>query len=182
MGSAGGGERIKLGLSPVSVSFDLALIPAFCSRRCKAGYAEPWWVAALRPGFGEIRLAIAHTCLGSSESVFRIKRSSVPWTRSFGLAILWLSTTVIVDCQGVPILAGLWHGVQFESRMKNPRRAPPLPTTQTICLFMTISRMGGAPGNTLPRQARLDEDRRGPALPPPYEPPCGSEPVERRYE
>jgi hypothetical protein len=30
-----------------------------------------------------------------------IRRSSVPWTRSFGFAILWLSTTVIVDCQGV---------------------------------------------------------------------------------
>lgn len=62
-----------------------------------------------------------------AESVFRIKRSSVPWTRSFGLAILWLSTTVIVDCQGVPILAGLWHGVQFESRNEESAKSPAAP-------------------------------------------------------
>src|SRR5437899_12924864 len=48
-----------------------------------------------------MRLAIAQPCFGSSEIVFKIKRSRVPWTRSFGFAILWLSTTPIVDCQGV---------------------------------------------------------------------------------
>ena len=48
-----------------------------------------------------MRFAMAQPCFGSSEIVLRIKRSSVPWTRSFGFAILWLSTTVIVDCQGV---------------------------------------------------------------------------------
>src|SRR6516162_10241526 len=46
-----------------------------------------------------MRFAIAHPCLGSSESVLRIRRSSVPCTRSFGFAILWLSTISIVDCQ-----------------------------------------------------------------------------------
>src|SRR5437773_4820116 len=45
-----------------------------------------------------MRLAIAQPCLGSSETV--LKRSSVPWTKSFGFAILWLSTIRIVDCQG----------------------------------------------------------------------------------
>src|SRR6266480_7621679 len=50
-----------------------------------------------------MRLAIAHPCFGSSETVLRIKRSSVPWTKSFGFAILWLSTIRIVDCQGVAI-------------------------------------------------------------------------------
>src|SRR5437762_5087517 len=50
-----------------------------------------------------MRLAIAHPCLGSSETVLRIKRSSVPWTKSFGFAILWLSTIRIVDCQGLAI-------------------------------------------------------------------------------
>src|SRR5438034_6719031 len=48
-----------------------------------------------------MRLAIAQPCLGSSETV--LKRSSVPWTKSFGFAILWLSTIRIVDCQGVAI-------------------------------------------------------------------------------
>src|SRR5207248_2439634 len=48
-----------------------------------------------------MRFAMAQPCFGSSEMVFRIKRSRVPWTRSFGFAILWLSTTLIVDCQGV---------------------------------------------------------------------------------
>src|SRR5580704_14680125 len=48
-----------------------------------------------------MRFAMAQPCLGSSESVLRIKRSSVPWTRSFGFAILWLSTMIIVDCQGM---------------------------------------------------------------------------------
>jgi hypothetical protein len=48
-----------------------------------------------------MRFAIAHPCFASGELVFRIKRSSVPWTRSFGFAILWLSTTTIVDCQGM---------------------------------------------------------------------------------
>ena len=47
-----------------------------------------------------MRLAIAQPCFGSSETVLRIKRSSVPWTKSFGFAILWLSTIRIVDCQG----------------------------------------------------------------------------------
>ena len=47
-----------------------------------------------------MRLAIAQPCFGSSETVLRIKRSSVPWTKSFGFAILWLSTIGIVDCQG----------------------------------------------------------------------------------
>ena len=32
-----------------------------------------------------------------------LKRSSVPWTISFGFAILWLSTISIVDCQGMAI-------------------------------------------------------------------------------
>src|SRR5580693_1113585 len=50
-----------------------------------------------------MRLAMAQPCLGSSETVFRIKRSSVPCTRSFGFAILWLSTISIVDCQGMPL-------------------------------------------------------------------------------
>ena len=50
-----------------------------------------------------MRLAIAQPCFGSSETVLRIKRSSVPWTKSFGFAILWLSTIRIVDCQGVAI-------------------------------------------------------------------------------
>src|SRR5215472_5864986 len=48
-----------------------------------------------------MRFAIAHPCFGSSEMVLRIKRSSVPCTRSFGFAILWLSTISIVDCQGM---------------------------------------------------------------------------------
>src|SRR5579859_178860 len=48
-----------------------------------------------------MRFAMAQPCLGSSEMVFRIKRSSVPWTRSFGFDMLWLSTTLIVDCQGM---------------------------------------------------------------------------------
>src|SRR5213083_1536667 len=50
-----------------------------------------------------MRLAMAQPCFGSSETVFRIKRSSVPCTRSFGFAILWLSTISIVDCQGMAI-------------------------------------------------------------------------------
>jgi hypothetical protein len=48
-----------------------------------------------------MRFAIAQPCFGSSEMVLRIKRSSVPCTRSFGFAILWLSTVDIVDCQGI---------------------------------------------------------------------------------
>src|SRR5215472_4796957 len=56
-----------------------------------------------------MRFAIAHPCLGSSEIVFRIKRSSVPWTRSFGFAILWLSTTAIVDCQGMAAGYNSWE-------------------------------------------------------------------------
>src|SRR6185437_6103611 len=32
-----------------------------------------------------MRLAIAHPCFGSSATVRRISRSSVPWTRSLGL-------------------------------------------------------------------------------------------------
>src|SRR6266705_2063574 len=48
-------------------------------------------------------LAVAHTCLGSSESVSRVKRSSVPWARSLDVAILWLSTISIVDCQGMAV-------------------------------------------------------------------------------
>src|SRR5215472_5553373 len=50
-----------------------------------------------------MRFAIAQPCFGSSEMVLRIKRSSVPCTRSFGFAILWLSTVAIVDCQGMPL-------------------------------------------------------------------------------
>src|SRR5438477_9045628 len=50
-----------------------------------------------------MRFAIAHPCFGSSETVFKIRRSSVPCTRSFGFAILWLSTISIVDCQGMAI-------------------------------------------------------------------------------
>src|SRR6266480_4411690 len=50
-----------------------------------------------------MRFAIAHPCFGSSETVFKIRRSSVPCTRSFGFAILWLSTISIVDCQGMDI-------------------------------------------------------------------------------
>src|ERR1700676_1069846 len=48
-----------------------------------------------------MRFAMAQPCLGSSETVLRIKRSSVPWTRSVGFAILWLSTIGLVDCQGM---------------------------------------------------------------------------------
>src|SRR5215472_7918676 len=48
-----------------------------------------------------MRFAMAQPCFGSSEIVLRIKRSSVPWTRSFVFAILWLSTTPIVNCRGV---------------------------------------------------------------------------------
>src|SRR5437016_13414560 len=48
-----------------------------------------------------MRLAIAQPCFVSNEIVFKIKRSKDPWTISFGFAILWLSTTPIVDCQGV---------------------------------------------------------------------------------
>jgi hypothetical protein len=50
-----------------------------------------------------MRLAIAQPCFGSSETVFTIKRSSVPCTRSFGFATLWLSTISIVDYQGMPL-------------------------------------------------------------------------------
>src|SRR4029450_5135204 len=34
-----------------------------------------------------MRLAIAQPCAGSSDRIFRMRRSSVPWTRSVGLAI-----------------------------------------------------------------------------------------------
>src|SRR5207302_5107965 len=62
-----------------------------------------------------MRLAIAQPCFGSSETVLRIKRSSVPWTISFGLAILWLSTIRIVDCQGVAIRQLFGNGRYYDT-------------------------------------------------------------------
>src|SRR2546423_4665140 len=65
-----------------------------------------------------MRLAMAQPCLGSSEMVFRIKRSSVPWTRSFGFAILWLSTIVIFDCQGMT-LRQVWAEVHTARSLRS---------------------------------------------------------------
>src|SRR5579872_4887377 len=51
-----------------------------------------------------MRLAIAHPCFASSETTFRIRRSRVPWTRSWGLPIDTLTvdnTRSIVDCQDI---------------------------------------------------------------------------------
>ena len=58
-----------------------------------------------------MRLAIAQPCIGAREIVFRISRSRVPCTRSFGLPILDTSTIYnrggIVDRQGVHARGGV---------------------------------------------------------------------------
>src|SRR5271155_1289884 len=48
-----------------------------------------------------MRLAMAHPCRASVESVLRINRSKVPCTRSLGLPMPRLSTSSIVDSQGI---------------------------------------------------------------------------------
>src|SRR5215472_6078620 len=78
-----------------------------------------------------MRFAIAHPCLGSSEIVFRIKRSSVPWTRSFGFAILWLSTTAIVDCQGMAAGYNSWEVGESPMLRLAYFKLPRMPLTRT---------------------------------------------------
>src|SRR5205807_6675002 len=88
-----------------------------------------------------MRLAIAHPCFGSSETVFKMRRSSVPWTRSFGFAILWLSTIVIVDCQGMT-LRQVWAEVHTARSLRwaaigtgSERTSPSL----TATVFRTVA-------------------------------------------
>jgi len=82
-----GGQRVKLACLPVSVSAHLALIHASVRAGAKRIRAN---LAGLGHFVGDllIRLAIAQPCFGSSETVLRISRSSVPCTRSVGLPIL----------------------------------------------------------------------------------------------
>src|SRR5438270_1956302 len=73
-----------------------------------------------------MRLAIAHPCFGSSETVLRIRRSRVPCTRSFGFAILWLSTIGIVDCQEHPEFKNYSVAETFAGKMHPVILATPL--------------------------------------------------------
>src|ERR1017187_3085026 len=50
-----------------------------------------------------MRLAIAHPCMASGATVFKMSRSRVPWTRSLGFPIPRLSTLCSVDRQGIEI-------------------------------------------------------------------------------
>lgn len=62
-----------------------ASIQPCCSRRCSAGYSAPWLTCSTSLETCRIRCAMAQPCIGSSAIVFRIKRSTVPCTRSVGL-------------------------------------------------------------------------------------------------
>src|SRR5580658_3304469 len=63
-----------------------------------------------------MRLAIAHPCRASVESVLRIRRSRVPCTKSLGLPMPRLSTLSIVDSQGIPS-QNFWR-IQFEPEQR----------------------------------------------------------------
>src|SRR4029450_14107481 len=71
-----------------------------------------------------MRLAIAQPCFGSSSMALRIRKSSVPWTRSIGLPIVSTmtayNTPAIVDCEGSE--AGGWTKEAVSARTATLQR------------------------------------------------------------
>ena len=86
--AARGGQRVELRLASGFRVLPLGLDPALLFEPVQGRIERALLHLQDIVEICWIRLAMAQPCLGSSETVLRISRSSVPWTRSLGFPIL----------------------------------------------------------------------------------------------